>query len=77
MKNPPGSAVFLFCNRQTRILTVLYWDQIDFALWQMKLKHALFPSPESGEAVRESTADQLRMLLSRCDVWRADRLLHY
>lgn len=32
--DPFEHAVFLFCNRQRRILRAIYWDQTGFAMWR-------------------------------------------
>ena len=33
--NPFDHAVFLFCNRERRILKALYWDKTGFAMWML------------------------------------------
>lgn len=33
--NPLSGAVFVFCNRQRRIIKALYWDGTGFALWYL------------------------------------------
>jgi len=76
-KNPLSGALFLFCNRQRRILKALYWDRTGFAVWQKKLEQNRFPWPQSEEAAREISAEQLRMLLAGIDFWGAHRALHY
>jgi transposase len=74
-KNPLSGAVFLFCNRQRRILKALYWDQTGFALWQKRLEKHRFPWPESEEAARVINRSELKMLLSGIDFWAAHRPL--
>lgn len=76
-QNPLNGALFLFCNRQRRILKALYWDRNGFCLWQKRLEKFRFPWPESGEAAREITEEQLRMLLEGIDFWRAHKALSF
>lgn len=75
--NPLGEALFLFCNRSRRILKALYWDRTGFALWHKKLEEARFPWPETEEAARSISTDELEMLLKGIDFWQAHRKLSY
>ncbi|NPD75580.1 IS66 family insertion sequence element accessory protein TnpB, partial [Oceanispirochaeta sp. M1] len=36
--NPFSSSIFLFCNRERKILKALYWDNNGFCLWQKKIE---------------------------------------
>lgn len=69
--------VFLFCNRQRRILKALFWDATGFCLVQKRLEKHRFPWPQTAEQVREITPDQLAMLLSGIDFWHAHERLNY
>ena len=76
--DPFAHAVFLFCNRERRILKAIYWDRTGFALWMKRLEKHRFPWPANGEqARREISAEQLRQLLSGIDFWQAHERLHY
>lgn len=75
--DPLNGALFLFCNRQRRILKALYWDRNGFCLWQKRLEKFRFPWPDTQEAAREITAEQLRMLLDGIDFWNAHEPLSY
>jgi transposase len=70
-QNPLSGAVFVFCNRQRRIIKALYWDGTGFALWQKKLESDRFPWPQSERAAREISAEELSMLLRGIDFWKA------
>jgi len=76
-QNPLSGAVFLFCNRDRRILKALYWDATGFALWTKRLEAERFPWPKNEAAALELTAGELELLLSGLDVWQAHRPLHY
>jgi transposase len=76
--SPFDPALFLFCNRQRRILKALYWDRTGFAMWQKKLEKHQFPWPrDAEEAAREIDEEKLRLLLSGIDFWSAHQELTY
>jgi transposase len=53
-------AVFLFCNRQRRIMKALFWDATGFCLVQKRLEKHRFPWPQTAEKVREIADQQLQ-----------------
>ena len=69
--DPLSGALFLFCNRRHKLLKIIYWDRNGFCLWQKKLQKNRFPWPESEEAAKTITLEQLRMLLDGIDFWNA------
>lgn len=70
--DPLSGAVFLFCNRERRIVKALYWDGTGFCLWQKRLESPnRFPWPQSEQAAREITTEELSMLLRGIDFWNA------
>jgi transposase len=69
--SPLDGSLFLFCNRERKIIKVLYWDRNGFCLWQKKLEKHRFPWPVSEEAVRTISTHQLFMLLDGIDFWNA------
>ena len=76
--DPLSHAVFLFCNRERRILKALYWDHTGFAVWMKRLEKHQFPWPQhSGEVKREIDEQQLRQVLSGIDFWAAHEKLQY
>jgi transposase len=75
--NPFHGDLFLFCNRDRRVLKALYWDRNGFCLWKKRLEKDHFPWPESEEAAREITYDQLTMVLDGIDFWKAYQRLSY
>ncbi len=88
-QDPLSGAVFLFCNRERRIVKALYWDGTGFCLWlvailadccspmqpgQKRLEPPnRFPWPQSEHAVRQISPEQLSMLLRGIDFWNAHR----
>jgi transposase len=75
--DPLSGNLFLFCNRYRRIMKCLYWDRNGFCLWQKRLERDRFPWPQTSEAAREISGEQLGMLLDGIDFWRAHRKLSY
>lgn len=75
--DPLSGSLFLFCNRERRILKAIYWDHSGFAMWMKKLERDRYPWPDSEEAAREITAEQLKMLLAGIDFWNAHQQLSY
>jgi transposase len=73
--DPLSGGLFLFCNRFRRNLKALLWDRNGFWLVQKKLERDRFPWPQTEEAAREITPDELRMLLDGIDFWNAHRPL--
>jgi transposase len=76
--DPFSESLFLFCNRERRILKALYWHRNGFCLWQKRLEKHRFPWPVgSEEAHREIDAEKLSMLLEGIDFWHAHETLTY
>jgi len=75
--DPLSGSLFLFCNRYRRIMKCLYWDRNGFCLWQKRLERDRFPWPQTEEAARQISSEQLQMLLDGIDFWRAHRSIEY
>jgi transposase len=78
MKHDPFSgSVYLFCNREKRLLKAVWWDLSGFWLSQKRLEEGKFPWPAGEEQAEELTEEQVRMLLRGIDFWKAHKALHY
>ena len=76
--NPFEPALFVFCNRQRRLLKAVYWDRTGFCLWAKRLEKSQFPWPRrADQAGRQIDAEELRMLLLGIDFWQAHEQLKY
>ena len=75
--NPGSGSLFLFCSRNRKLLKCIYWDRNGFCLWQKRLERDKFPWPDTPEAAREITNDQLRMLLDGIDFWKAHQSIYF
>ena len=78
MKEDPFSgSVYIFCSRDRKLLKAVYWDKTGFWLSQKRLEKERYPWPEDEKEVRELTAEELRMLLTGIDFFKAHKELHY
>jgi transposase len=75
--DPFSGSLYLFCNRNRKLLKLLYWDRNGFSMWQKRLERDRYPWPKSEEGAREITQSQLRMLLAGIDFWNAHQELVY
>jgi len=78
MKQDPFSgSVYLFCNRDRKLLKAVYWERNGFWLSQKRLEKEKFPWPATKEAVREMSVEELKMLLAGIDFFKAHKTLYY
>jgi len=68
--DPFGNYLFLFCNRKRNRLKCLCWDECGFWLGYKRLDGmgAKFVWPDSMEAARNISVEQLKMLLDGLSV---------
>ena len=78
MKEDPFSgSVYLFCNRERKLLKAVYWDRTGFWLSQKRLEKEKYPWPDTVEAAKEINGEELKMLLNGIDFFRAHKELFY
>jgi len=78
MKQDPFSgSVYLFCNRERKLLKAVYWDKTGFWLSQKRLEKDKYPWPNDETEARELTADELQMLLTGINFFKAHKELFY
>jgi transposase len=75
--NPLSGSVFLFCNRSRKLLKAVWWDLTGFWLSQKRLEKDKFPWPEHERAAEEIGVEEVKMLLSGIDFWKAHKPLYY
>jgi transposase len=75
--DPLDGSLFLFCNKQRRILKVIYWDRNGFCLWLKLLEKDKLPWPAKLEEATEITQQQFGFLLQGIDFWNAHKKLEY
>jgi transposase len=76
-QDPFSGSVYLFCNRERKLLKAVYWDKTGFWLSQKRLEEERYPWPQTSDAVRELSSEELLMLLSGIDFFRAHKELYY
>ena len=74
---PFNGNMYLFCNRDRKLLKAIYWDKNGFWLNQKRLEKDKFPWPMTDEAAQELSAEELKMLLKGIDLFKAHKPLYY
>lgn len=62
-----SGAFFIFCNKSSTIIKILYWDNNGFCLWQKRLEKDRFSWPQTVHEVMELGPQELRWLLDGLD----------
>jgi len=75
--DPFSESLFISCNRERKILKALYWDRNGFCLWQKRLEKHRYPWLMTKEEVLKLDFDQLKMLLSGIDFFKAHERINY
>jgi len=76
-QDPFSGSVYLFCNRERKLLKAIYWDKTGFWLSQKRLEKNRFPWPCDESEARELTVEELQMLLAGIDFFKAHKELFY
>jgi transposase len=74
---PFSGNVYLFCNRERKLIKAVWWDKSGFWLAQKRLEAEKYPWPQDEGKARELTAEQLKMLLEGIDFFKAHKTLYY
>jgi len=69
--------VYLFCNKERRLLKVIWWDRNGFWLSQKRLEKDKYPWPLTNEEVKELSVEELSMLLAGVDFFKAHKPIYY
>jgi transposase len=72
-----SGSIYLFCNKNRKLLKAIWWDRNGFWLGQKRLEKDTFPWPQTNEAVQELNSEQLLMLLDGIDFFKMHKPLHY
>ena len=75
--NPFSGSVYLFCNRDHKLLKAIYWDKTGFWLSQKRLEKNKFPWPHDEEEAMELKREELQMLLSGINFFKAHKEIFY
>ena len=74
---PFSGNVYLFCNREKKLLKAVWWERNGFWLNQKRLEKDKYPWPETAEEARELEVEELLMLLKGIDFFKAHKELFY
>jgi len=74
---PFSGNLYLFCNRDRKLLKAVWWDKNGFWLSQKRLEKDKFPWPGTSEAAQELSCEQITMLLQGIDFFKAHKTLYY
>jgi len=72
-----SGSVYLFCNKERKLLKAIWWERNGFWLCQKRLEKEKFPWPSTNEAVKELSGEELSMLLRGIDFFKAHKELFY
>jgi transposase len=75
--DPLSGSVYLFCNKGRKLLKAVWWDRTGFWLAQKRLERERYPWPENSEAARELSVEEVKMLLSGIDFFKAHQPVYY
>lgn len=69
--------LFAFCNRQRKIIKILFWDKNGFCIWHKRLEKEHFKWPESEHDILHIDSSQMAWLLAGLDINSAHKQLLY
>ena len=75
--NPLSGHLFVYCNRRTDRLKILYWDRDGWAIWYKRLEVGTFQYPFSAAGRQEIAAWELGVLLEGIDLQAGRRRKRY
>jgi len=76
-EDPFNGNIYLFCNHERKLLKAVYWDKTGFWLSQKRLEKDKYPWPVNEKEAMELSVEELRMLLSGIDFFKAHKELFY
>lgn len=66
--DPMSGHLFVFRNRSSQRLKILWWDQDGYVLYYKRLERGTFQFPGAGGKSVAISAEQLKRLLSGCTI---------
>jgi len=70
-QNPFNGSMYIFCNRERKLIKAVYWEKTGFWLSQKRLEKERYPWPETIETALELNSEELKMLLTGIDFFKA------
>jgi transposase len=75
--DPFSGSVYIFCNRERKLIKAVYWEKSGFWLSQKRLEKDKYPWPQTGEEAQELNGEELAMLLRGIDFFKAHKQIFY
>ena len=75
--NPFSGNLFVFCNRRSDRVKILYWDRDGWAIWYKRLEAGTYQFPFSETGRKEVAAWELAVLLEGIDLKKGKRRKRY
>ena len=72
-QDPLSGHLFVFCNRRTDRVKVLWWDRSGLCLWYKRLEQGTFRFPERSASTYELEAAELALILEGIELAGAKR----
>jgi len=67
-ENPMSGHLFVFRNRSSQRLKILWWDRDGYAIYYKRLERGTFQFPSAGEKSMAIDSGQLMKLLAGCAI---------
>jgi Transposase and inactivated derivatives len=75
--NPFSGHLFVYCNRRSDRVKILYWDRDGWAIWYKRLEVGTFQFPFAETGRKELAAWELAVLLEGIDLSQGKRRKRY
>lgn len=75
--NPLSGHLFVYCNKRSDRVKILYWDRDGWAIWYKRLEAGTFQYPFSATGRQEIAAWELGVLLEGIDLQAGKRRKRY
>lgn len=61
--NALDNSIFIFCNKNHKLIKLIFWDKTGFWLTQKRLEKSTWPWPKTNEKAKEINTEQIFQLL--------------
>lgn len=76
-EDPLSGHLFVFRNRRSDRVKILYWDRDGYAVWAKRLEEGSFPFPEGGDGGVAISSTDLAMMLGGVKIDRTRQTKRY
>ena len=75
--DPLSGHLFVFCNRRSDRVKILYWDRDGWVIWYKRLEAGTYQFPFNETGRKEIASWELGLLLEGIDLKRGERRKRY